>query len=462
MNNLTFDYMKDKDKKVHFIGIGGVSMSGLAEILMNNGYRVSGSDRDESPLTNHLKQMGAEIYIGHSEDNINNVDLIVYTAAISEDNPELIKAKNLNIPIMDRAEFLGSIMKGHNYNVAISGTHGKTTTTSMFSHITLSANLDPTILVGGSLDIINGNVRVGNSEYFITEACEYKASFLKFFPFVGIILNIEADHLDFYKDIDEIQETFEKFASLIPKEGYLITNSDDPRCLKVAEVSPCNVITFGIKTGEVRAKNITFNNGCGSFDVYYKEEQILSITLNVPGDHNILNALASISAALALNIEKSFIEQGLSSFHGTHRRFELKGNLNGVTVVDDYAHHPTEIKAALSAAKKFSHNRIFCVFQPHTYSRTITLFDEFSEAFFNTDILVLADIYAAREKDSGIVSSNDLGNKLREKGVDCKNFHSFEAITKYLQGNLKEGDLLITIGAGDVYKIGEMYLNNSI
>lgn len=462
MNNLTFDYMKDKDKKVHFIGIGGVSMSGLAEILLNNGYSVSGSDRDASALTNHLKEMGAEIYIGHNEDNINDIDLLVYTAAISEDNPELIKAKNLNIPIMDRAEFLGSIMKGHNYNVAISGTHGKTTTTSMFSHITLCANLDPTILVGGNLDIINGNVRVGNSQYFITEACEYKASFLKFYPFVGIILNIEADHLDFYKDINEIQETFEKFSSLIPKDGYLIANGDDVRCLKVAEASSCNVITFGIKNGDVRAKNITFNNGCGSFDVYYKENQLLKISLNVPGEHNILNALASISAALALNIDKAFIEEGLSSFHGTHRRFEFKGKLNGVTVVDDYAHHPTEIKAALSAAKKFSHNRIFCVFQPHTYSRTLTLFNEFSEAFFDADTLILADVYAAREKDTGIVSSDDLGNKIREKGVDCKNFHSFKDITKYLQDNLKDGDLLITIGAGDIYKVGEMYLENKI
>lgn len=461
MVNLTFDYIKDKNKKVHFVGIGGISMSGLAEILLNNGYKVSGSDRDSSELTEHLKKKGAEIYIGHHEHNIKNVDLLVYTAAISEDNPELVKAKELNIPMMDRAEFLGNVMKGHKYNIAISGTHGKTTTTSMFSHITLDANLDPTILVGGNLDVINGNVRVGNSQFFITEACEYKASFLRFYPFIGIILNIEADHLDFYKDIEEIEDAFIKFANLIPKEGFLVVNADDERCLSVAEKASCNIITFGIKNGHVRAKNIVFTNGCGTFEVYNKEDFILKISLKVPGEHNILNSLASISAALALKIDPRCIQDGLESFCGTHRRFEIKGKTQGVTVIDDYAHHPTEIKAALNAAKKFPHNRIFCVFQPHTYSRTISLFDDFADSFFQADILILADIYAAREKDTGIVSSDALGNKIREKGVDCKNFHDLKEIALYLKNQLKEGDILITIGAGDVYKVGEMYLDDN-
>jgi len=459
---LSFDFLKDKDKKIHFIGIGGVSMSGLAEILLTNGYKVSGSDRDASELTHNLKEKGAEIYIGHSSANINNVNLIVYTAAIPSDNPELLKAKDLNIPTMDRAEFLGHVMNGHKYNVAVAGTHGKTTTTSMISHICLSANLDPTILVGGNLDAISGNVRVGQSEYFITEACEYKASFLKFYPFIGIILNIEADHLDFYKDIDDIQQTFIKFAHIIPENGYLIANGDDPRCLEVCTQANCNIITFGFNNGDVRAKNVVFNNGSPTFDVYYKDNLLFNLTLNVPGDHNILNALASIATSIALDVNPLLVKDGLYSFHGTHRRFELKGKTNGVTVIDDYAHHPTEIKAALSAAKKFPHNRIFCVFQPHTYSRTITLFDEFSDSFFQTDTLLLADIYAAREKDSGIITSDILGNKIREKGVNCKNFHSFNEITRFLKSELRDGDLLLTVGAGDIYKVGEMYLGNAI
>lgn len=459
---MSFNFLEDKSKKVHFIGIGGISMSGLAEILLNNGYKVSGSDRDASELTENLKEKGVEIYIGHSSANINDVNLVVYTAAIPQDNPELLRAKELNIPLMDRAEFLGHVMNGHKYNIAIAGTHGKTTTTSMVSHICLSANLDPTILVGGNLDAINGNVRVGNSDYFITEACEYKASFLKFFPFVGIILNIEADHLDFYKDIEDIQNTFIKFANIIPKEGYLVTNADDNRCLEVSSQANCNVITFGINNGDVRAKNIIFNNGCPTLDVYHKDSFLFTLTLNVPGDHNILNALAGISTAIALNIDLASTKDGLCSFHGTHRRFEIKGKTNGVTVIDDYAHHPTEIKAALSAAKRFPHNRIFCVFQPHTYTRTITLFDEFSDSFFQADTLLLADIYAAREKDSGIISSDILGNSIREKGINCKNFHSFTEITSFLKKELKDGDLLLTVGAGDIYKVGEMYLSNVV
>ncbi|WMJ80246.1 UDP-N-acetylmuramate--L-alanine ligase [Clostridium sp. MB40-C1] len=457
---MSFNFLKDTHKKIHFIGIGGVSMSGLAEILLSNGYKVSGSDRSESELTLKLREEGAEIYIGHSSENIIDVDLVVYTAAISEDNPEIIKAKQSNIPLCDRAEFLGEIMKGHKYNIAISGTHGKTTTTSMVSHITLSANLDPTILVGGNLDIIDGNVRVGNSDYFITEACEYKASFLKFYPYVGIILNIEADHLDFYKDINDIENTFIKFAKLIPKDGYLVINSDDTRSEKVCKEVDCNIITFGINSGDICAKNISYNSkGLPSFDVYNKGEKLFEINLKVPGEHNILNSLASISAALGLGIDKNSIINGLSTFFGTHRRFEIKGKLNGITVIDDYAHHPTEIKAALNAAKNFPHNRIFCVFQPHTYSRTISLFDDFAESFFNVDTLVLADIYAAREKDTGIVSSDKLGNKIRKNGVNCKNLHSFQDITTFLKNELKEGDLLMTIGAGDVYKVGEMFLS---
>lgn len=456
---LSFDFIKDKNKKVHFIGIGGISMSGLADILLENGFKVSGSDMKASSITSKLIKQGAEVYIGHNEDNIKDVDLVVYTAAISEDNPEYIKAQDLKLPMMDRAEFLGHVMKGHKYNIAISGTHGKTTTTSMVSHIALKATLDPTILVGGELDIINGNVRTGNSEYFITEACEYKASFLRFYPYVGVILNIDADHLDFYRDINHIQETFLQFVRLIPEDGYLVAYAEDRRIKNILSDAKCNIITYGIDEGDLRAKNITYNEkGSGIFDVYRNEVKLFSVTLNVPGKHNVLNALASIGVALSLNLSEESITEGLNSFLGTHRRFEVKGIKNGVTVIDDYAHHPTEIKATLEATKNYPHKRVFCVFQPHTYTRTLTLFDDFTESFYSVDRLILADIYAAREKFNKLISSDMLGDKVRENGVNCVNLHSFEEIVEYLKKELQDGDIVLTVGAGDVYRVGEMYL----
>ena len=457
---MSFDFIRDKNKKIHFIGIGGISMSGLAEILIKNDYKVSGSDMKMSHITNKLKQKGIEIYIGHNGDNIKDVDLVVYTAAISPENPEYLKAVELNLPLMDRAEFLGHIMKGHKYNVAVSGTHGKTTTTSMIAHIILKENVDPTILVGGELDAISGNVLAGNGDYFITEACEYKASFLKFFPYIGTILNIDADHLDYYRDIEHIKETFIKFIDLIPKEGYLIANIEDENVKTILHNNyNCNILTYGLNEGILQAKDISYNKlGCATFDVYKEGLLLFKINLNVPGQHNVLNALASIGTALCLDFSKDSIISGLSNFGGTHRRFELKGTKDGVTVIDDYAHHPTEIKATLSAAKNYPHNKIYCVFQPHTYSRTISLFEDFANSFYDMDNLILADIYAAREKDTGIISSDMLGNRIREKNVNCVNIHSFDEIVLYLKNHLKDGDMLLTMGAGDVVQVGEMYL----
>ncbi|MBU3093058.1 UDP-N-acetylmuramate--L-alanine ligase [Clostridium sp. CM028] len=458
---MSFDFIRDKNKKVHFIGIGGISMSGLAEILIKNNYTVSGSDMNSSHITSKLKEKGVQIYIGHNGDNINTADLVVYTAAISPENPEYIKAKELNIPLIDRAEFLGQIMKGHKYNVAVAGTHGKTTTTSMLAHIILKEDVDPTILVGGELDAIGGNVLAGNSDYFITEACEYKASFLKFFPYIGTILNIDADHLDYYKDINHIKDTFIKFINIIPKEGYLVANVEDENVKTILHNHNynCSILTYGINNGMLKAKDISYNElGCATFDVYKEGHRLFQINLNVPGQHNVLNALASIGTALILNFSENSITRGLSSFKGTHRRFELKGIKNGVTVIDDYAHHPTEIKATLSATKNYPHNKIYCVFQPHTYSRTLSLFEDFSDSFYDMDNLILADIYAAREKDTGVISSNMLGDRIREKSVNCINLHSFDEIVDHLNNNLKEGDILLTMGAGDIVKIGEMYL----
>jgi UDP-N-acetylmuramate--alanine ligase len=458
---VSFDFIKDKNKKVHFIGIGGISMSGLAAVLLNSGFKVSGSDAKNSPIVEKLKSSGAEIYIGHRRENINNVDLIVYTAAIPNDNPELLEAKEKNIQLMDRAEFLGHIMKGHKYNVAISGTHGKTTCTSMLSHVTLDGNLDPTILVGGELDIIDGNFRIGNSEYFITEACEYKRSFLKFFPYVGVILNIDADHLDCYKDINEIAETFEKFSNLIPDDGYLVGYGEDPRVKEIINKAKCNTLSYGFENSDVTARNVTFNKmGCASFDVYKNNENLFSVSLSVPGKHNVLNALATICVSLIFNIPYDSIASGLSKCKGAHKRFEYKGEANGVTVIDDYAHHPTEIKATLSTAKKIDHNKIYCVFQPHTYTRTKTLFDEFTTAFDDSDELILMDIYAAREKDTGIVSSDMLGDAIRKRGLKCTNVHSHDEALEYVKSKVRNNDLLLTVGAGDVVIVGEKFLKS--
>ena len=319
---MSFDLITDKNKKVHFIGIGGVSMSGLAAVLLNAGYKVSGSDFKDSDILNTLKSHGAEIYIGHKADNLKNVDLIVYTAAIPSDNPELVEAKKKNIELMDRAEFLGQIMKGHKYNVAVAGTHGKTTTTSMVSHIALSADLDPTILVGGNLDVIDGNFRVGNSEYFITEACEYKQSFLRFFPYVGIILNIDADHLDFYKDLNHIKETFKEFINIIPKDGYAIVNIDDKNVRDILDKPKCNIITYGINESDVTAKNLVCNEkGAYTFDAYNKDKFLGTISLSVPGLHNVSNALSAVSLGLIFNIPFNKVQDVLLAFHGAHKRF---------------------------------------------------------------------------------------------------------------------------------------------
>lgn len=459
---MSFDFLNDKHMKIHFIGIGGISMSGLAAVLLNNGYKVSGSDFKESEIINNLREKGAEIYIGHNKDNLKNVDLVVYTAAIPSNNPEILKAKEDNITLMDRAEFLGSIMKGHKYNVAISGTHGKTTCTSMLSHITLEGNLDPTILVGGELDLIGGNYRIGKSDYFITEACEYKGSFLKFFPYIGVILNIDADHLDYYKDIDDINNTFTKFSKLVPGDGYLVGYGEDKRVKKILDDAKCNTISYGFKDADLTATNISFNNkGCATFTVCKKGSELFKITLNNPGKHNILNALASIAVSLIFKVPEDKIIQGLTKCKGAHKRFEYKGEMNGVTIIDDYAHHPTEIKATLSTATKIPHKKIYCVFQPHTFTRTKTLFNEFTEAFKDCDELILMDIYAAREKDTGLVSSDELGDAIREKGYNCTNVHSHDEAFAYLKSKIAKGDVVLTVGAGDVVIVADKLLQNN-
>ncbi len=446
---------------VYFIGIGGISMSGLAEILLTEGFTISGSDRAPSDLTRTLETKGAHVFYGQREENVSeDIDLAVYTAAIKPDNPELIAAKNLGIPTLTRAELLGQMMKNYKVPIAVSGTHGKTTTTSMISQILLTAKTDPTLTIGGIYRPIGGNIRVGGSDLFVTEACEYTNSFLSFFPKIGIILNIEEDHLDFFKDLSDIRSSFHRFAKLLPSDGALIINGDIKNVEEITEGLSCQVITYGSSPEfTYSASEVSFSeDGCPSFKLLQKGEPAGTFSLNVHGEHNIANALASIALAKYLHIPDETTAAGLSAFEGTNRRFEYKGQAGGVNIIDDYAHHPTEIRATLNAAAKYPHKKLWCVFQPHTYTRTKAFLEEFAAALSLADEIVLADIYAAREKDTLGVSAKTLQENIISLGHSCHYSPSFEEIEKFLVKDCTKDDLLLTMGAGDVVKIAETLL----
>lgn len=443
---------------IHFIGIGGISMSGLAEILRSKGFRISGSDSQPSAITEGLKNMGIEVVYGQKAANISpDMDLVVYTAAIHPDNPEFAAAQQAHLPMMDRAELLGQIMSNYSDSIAVSGTHGKTTTTSMISHILLAAQSDPTISVGGILKSIGGNTRVGHSDHFLTEACEYTNSFLKLDPRIAIILNIEEDHMDFFKDIEDIRHSFRRFALKPGADGCLIINSDIDRLPEITEGLNCSVITYGLKPeSDYTAANISFDEYArGSFDLIAYGSNLGRISLSVTGLHNVSNALAAIACACRLGISQELIRKGLAEFEGTDRRFEYKGSFNGVTVIDDYAHHPTEISATLTAAQNYPHKTLWCVFQPHTYSRTRAFLEDFAKSLALADKVVLVDIYAAREKDPGDISSRDILDLLQAAGKEAYYMPDFDSAEKFFRENCVTGDVLITMGAGNVVSIGE-------
>ena len=451
------------NQKVHFIGIGGVSMSGLAHILLDRGIPVSGSDMKQSALTDELASLGAEIRIGQSGDNItDDIHLVVYTAAISPDNPELKAAKEAGIRTMVRADFLGLLMKHYQQAICVSGTHGKTTTTSLLSQIFLDAGADPTISVGGVLPSIGGNVRIGHSDLFITEACEYTNSFLSFFPTTEIILNVQEDHMDFFKDLDDIRNSFRLYSRLLPEDGLLVINGEIDDLSYFTDGLSAKVVTFGLKEGcEVRAEQITYNAfACAEYDLTINGERAAHVALKLPGEHNVYNSLAALAAAIRSGIAPEDAAASVSVFTGVDRRFQQKGTLGGITIVDDYAHHPDEIRATLSAAKKMPHGRLLVVFQPHTYTRTKAFLDEFADALSLADMVILAPIYAARETDTLGISSDDIKKRIDEKGIVCHSFPSFDAIENFLLENCVNEDLLITMGAGDVYIIGEKLLGN--
>lgn len=451
----------NKPINVHFMGIGGISMSGLAEILLDEGFTITGSDSKESALTKGLEAKGVKVFYGQTADNISSdMELVVYTAAIKEDNPEFAAAKNANIPMLSRAELLGQIMDNYEKSIAVSGTHGKTTTTSMMSQILLEAKTDPTISVGGILKAIDGNLRVGNSEVFITEACEYTNSFLNFRPKYNIILNVEAEHLDFFKDLDDVRNSFKKFASNTTADGTIIINGEIDNYAALVEGLSQKVITYGPDSSyDYYATDITFDEkACASYTAMCGNEKLFDVKLNVPGNHNVSNSLAVIALSCTMGLPKEAILAGLYKFGGADRRFQYKGEVDGVTVIDDYAHHPTEIRATLTAAANYPHKRLVLVFQPHTYSRTKAFLPEFAEVLSMADVVVLADIYAAREQNTYGTSSKDILSLIKEKGTEAYYLPSFEEIEKFLLKNCMNGDLLITMGAGNVVEIGESIL----
>ncbi len=450
-------------KNIHMIGIGGVSMSGIAAILKNWGINVTGSDSSDSETVQNLINKGIKVTIGYDLNNLKAADVVVYSAAIKKDDPEMVEAKKLNIPTIERADFLGEITRCYKDTICISGTHGKTTTTSMISLVFIEAMKDPSIQVGAYLKQIDGNYLVGNSEHFIIEACEYVESFLKFSPKAEVILNIDNDHLDYFKTFENIKNAFIKYVKLIPNDGILVINGDDKNCIDLKNYTKANVITYGInnKNVDFYADNITFDeDGFPSFDVYYNNHKLEHFSLCVPGKHNILNALACIALSYNYSIDIPYIKSALKKFTGAHRRFEYVGKMNNnVRIYDDYGHHPTEIVATAKSLMNKKYNQSWVIFQPHTYSRTKNLLDDFANALLNFDNIIILDIYAARESNTYGVSSKNLVDKINSLGKTALYIPDFDECVSFVKSHVKSNDIVMTLGAGTVTNIGPMLIN---
>ncbi|OFK79069.1 UDP-N-acetylmuramate--L-alanine ligase [Peptoniphilus sp. HMSC062D09] len=449
-----------KYKNIFFIGIGGISMSALAELMLYKGYKVYGSDRMPSINTEKLEKNGATIYYEHKKEHIENMDLVIFTDAISFDNEEYMAAVKEKIDLVDRATFLGAIMKNYKKSIAVSGTHGKTTTTSMITEIIKDLDLNPTIMLGGQLKDIDGNIKIGDENLFLTEACEYKANILKYFPTTEIILNIDEDHLDYFDNIDHIIRTFKGYVDNLHADDYVILNVDDENVETLFPIDNCKVFTFGIKNdADLRAKNIDFSeDGFPTYDLYLKGKKICHVELSVLGRHNVLNSLAAIAATYVNNIPIEDAIIGLKNYKGVERRLEEKGYYKGTKIMDDYAHHPTEIKSSIHAIKNACKGKLYTIFQPHTYTRTKLLLDAFANSFDESDVIIITDIYAAREKDYGDIHSKALRDAISDHRDNAFYISGFEDIVKFIKENIKKDDVVVTMGAGDVYKIGEMIL----
>ena len=438
--------------RIHMIGIGGSSMSGLAEMLIDQHYRVTGSDRDETYLVHYVREKNAEVHIGHKAENVHGADLVVYSAAIPAENPERAEAERIGIPCIERADLLGQLMEGYPYSVGICGAHGKTTVTSMLSQILLENNMDPSIAIGGRLDAVGGSTRIGHSGIFVAEACEYNRSFLHLSPTVAVVLNIDADHLDCYRDIDEIEETFGKYLALLPEDGVAIGNGDDVRIRRLFDKLTCRTITFGFgKENDWYPENMTEDErGYASFDLYYQGKPAARVKMGVPGSFNVMNGMAAIGSAVYLGVDAEKAAETLSRFIGAHRRFELTDRIDGVDIYHDYGHNPAEMKNALSIARKNCKGRLWAVMQPHTFSRVRTLFDQYLTCTKEADYTLVTDICAAREPDPGDLNSGMLVEGMRKNGIDAVWTPSFDDTENYLKSHWQPGDLVLTMGCGDI------------
>ena len=444
-------------KRAHLAGIGGVSMSPLAEVLLSMGLAVQGSDMSENANVQHLRTLGIPIAIGHAADHLGDCDFVIRTAAIHDDNPEISGAVTRGIPVFERAQAWGALMKGYKNALCISGTHGKTTTTSMATHIFMAAQKDPTVMIGGSLPLLHSGYRVGKGDTIIAESCEYCNSFLSFFPTLAVILNVEADHLDFFKDLADVEHSFRRFAELVPVGGHVVANRDDEGARQTLAGISQPVFWFSLSdpSAQCHADNLVWTNGLPSFDITVRGSHYAHVSLQVGGKHNVMNALAAASAAYLLGIDGNAVGLGLATFRGAGRRFEHKGTFRGAEVYDDYAHHPGELHALLTMAKALPFKRIVCAFQPHTYTRTKLLFDEFVQELLLPDVVILAEIYAAREQNDLGISSQDLCARI-PGAVYCS---TLDKVTAALAEIAQPGDLILTVGAGDIYKAGEKLLN---
>ena len=439
-------------QRAHLVGIGGVSMAPLAEVLHGMGLVITGSDSRQSATVEHLQSLGITVHIGHSAENLEDAQLVIRTAAVHDDNPEISGARARGIPVFERAQAWGAIMRSYKNALCISGTHGKTTTTSMCTHIIMAAQMDPTVMIGGTLPLLGAGHRVGHGDTIILESCEYCNSFLSFFPTIAVILNVDADHLDFFKDLADVEKSFRAFADLVPEAtGVIVANADDENTMFTLQGETRPVVTFGLEQGDVHAENLTYEHGLPTFDILCKGEQYAHVSLQVPGEHNVRNALAAAAASHVLGVPGAAVEKGLWAFRGAGRRFEKKGTVNGADVYDDYAHHPNEVKALLTTAMGLGYKRVICAFQPHTYSRTQALFEEFVEVLSVPDVTLLAEIYAAREDNTLGISSKDLCEKI----PGSQYFPTLKALTAHLRELAQPGDLILTVGAGDIYTVGE-------
>ena len=455
----SLDYHDYTGKRIHMIGIGGSSMSGLATILQKKGCTVTGSDMIEGEALKTLRSQGINISVGHHIENVADADLVVYSMAIAEDDPELIYCREHGIPTVERSVLLGQLSSDYSRSIAICGTHGKTTTTSILAQILTESRIDPTVHIGGVLDSLGGSTRMGSSDLFLTEACEYRRNFMNLHPTHALLLNVEEDHLDYYRDIDEIEETFGDFLRLLPPDGLALVNGDDERAMNQIKRLCCETSTFGTSE-RCDYRMIRFREdeeGRSSFDILYKGDPKGHVDMNIPGDFNAMNALAAIAMAHRLGVDFSAACATAGKFTGAHRRFELTGVLNGAEIFHDYGHNPSEMSNAISIARKrCRRGRLWAVMQPHTFSRVQTMFREYIGCTEEADVTLITDIFPAREKAPGDIHSGMIVDAMRDRGIDARLTPKFSDAIEMLRKEVDEGDLVITMGCGDIYKLNDM------